>query len=74
MPLFLIWEQVKFQLRCDTTNAFNHPSFGPPSGARANSGFGLNGGNPGQPFTGAAKISNTTVGGRSVQLSGRISF
>jgi hypothetical protein len=70
---FSIWEQVKFQLRCDATNAFNHPSFGAIGGG-SNGGFGLTGGGPGQPFTGIAKLSSTTVGGRNVQLSGRISF
>jgi hypothetical protein len=70
---FSIWEQVKFQLRCDATNAFNHPSFGAIGGG-SNAGFGLTGGAPGQPFSGTAVLSSTTVGGRSVQLSGRISF
>jgi hypothetical protein len=70
---FSIWEQVKFQLRCDATNAFNHPSFGAIGGG-SNGNFGLNGGSPGQPFTGTAKLSSTTVGGRDVQLSGRITF
>ncbi len=70
---FSIWEQVKFQLRCDATNAFNHPSFGAiPTGNNGN--FGLTGGGPGLPFTGNAILNSTTVGGRSAQLSGRITF
>jgi hypothetical protein len=64
---FSIWEQVKFQLRCDATNVFNHPSF-------ALSGVGLSGGGPGAPFTGTSNISSTSVGGRAVELSGRFSF
>ena len=70
---FSIWEQVKFQLRCDATNAFNHPSFGAIAGGN-NGNFGLTGGGPGLPFTGTAILSSTTVGGRDVQVSGRISF
>jgi hypothetical protein len=70
---FSIWEQVKFQLRCDATNVFNHPSFGAiPTGNNGN--FGLSGGGPGQPFTGNAILNSTTVGGRNLQLSGRINF
>jgi hypothetical protein len=64
---FSIWEQVKFQLRCDATNAFNHPSF-------SLSGIGLSGGAPGAPFTGTSNISSTSVGGRDLELSGRITF
>jgi hypothetical protein len=71
---FSIWEQVKFQLRCDATNVFNHPSFGPPSGVGSNGSYGLSGGGVGLPFTGTAAISSTTVGGRELELSGRITF
>jgi len=70
---FSIWEQVKFQLRCDATNAFNHPSFGAIGGG-SNGNFGLSGGSPGAPVTGNAVLSSTTVGGRDLQLSGRITF
>ena len=70
---FPIWEEVKFQIRCDATNAFNHPSFGAIPGGN-NRNFGLTGGGPGQPFTGNAVLSSTTVGGRALQLSGRITF
>ena len=70
---FPIWEEVKFQIRCDATNAFNHPSFGAIPGGN-NGNFGLTGGGPGQPFTGNAVLSSTTVGGRALQLSGRITF
>jgi hypothetical protein len=63
------WEGVKFNLRCDATNAFNHPSFGVPNGSLTTS--------PGSNvFTGpsAGQITSTTVGGRVLQLSGRLSF
>ncbi|HUA99228.1 MAG TPA: TonB-dependent receptor [Terracidiphilus sp.] len=70
---FSIWENVKFQLRCDATNAFNHPSFG--AIAEGNNGnFGLTGGGAGLPFSGTSVLSAVSVGGRDVQLSGRISF
>lgn len=62
------WEGIKLQLRGDATNAFNHPSFGIPqtqlSGAAA----------VGQPFTNATNITWTTVGGRTLQMEGRLTF
>jgi hypothetical protein len=70
---FTIWEQAKFQLRCDATNVFNHPSFS-AVGPGSNSGYGLSGGGPGSPFTGTGVLSAVSVGGRNVELSGRISF
>lgn len=70
---FSIWEQVKFQLRCDTTNTFNHPSFSAVQTGN-NGGVNLTGGGPGLPFTGTAPLSNLTVNGRTVQLAGRITF
>ncbi|MGA3129540.1 MAG: carboxypeptidase regulatory-like domain-containing protein [Terracidiphilus sp.] len=69
-----IWEQVKFSLRCDATNVFNHPSFSAVPGGSGNGNFGLTGGSAGAPFTGTSQLSNTSVGGRAVELSGRISF
>jgi hypothetical protein len=57
---FPIWERVNFEVRADATNVFNHPSFGQPNGV-----FG-----PGQ----TASITSVTVGGRAMQLYGRISF
>jgi len=79
---FLPWEGIQFQLRADATNVFNHASFGPPTGTL----FGSSG--VGQPYTwdqtvqtadgpvtvGTNQINWTTVGGRSVQLLGRITF
>lgn len=59
---FNLWPErgVKLEIRSDAQNVFNHPSFGQP---------GLNIG-PG----GSAAITSTTVGGRIMQLYGRISF
>jgi Carboxypeptidase regulatory-like domain len=68
---FSIWENVKFQFRCDATNAFNHPSF---SAVSNNGNFSVTGGGPGQPFNGTAKLSAVSVGGRDVQLSARFTF
>jgi hypothetical protein len=65
----LPWEGIKFGIRCDATNAFNHPSFSPPTGTLSSPD--ANGVYTG-PTTG--QISGVTVGGRTVQLSGRISF
>lgn len=76
---FLPWEGVQFQLRADATNVFNHASFGPPTGTLSGSS------GAGQPYSwyttdangnqvGTNQINWTTVGGRSVQLQGRITF
>jgi hypothetical protein len=65
------WEGIKFQLRCDAQNVFNHPSFGQPNG-NLGGATGV-----GQPYSYSAlkqQITGTTVGGRSVQLGGRLSF
>ena len=52
---------VQAQIRADATNVLNHASFGQPG----NNAIG-----PNQ----SAQITGTTVGGRSIQLYGRISF
>jgi Carboxypeptidase regulatory-like domain len=59
---FTLWPDrgVTFQIRADTTNIFNHPSFKQPDTTIG----------PG----GDAKITGVTVGGRSMQLYGRLSF
>ena len=65
------WENIKFQIRCDAQNVFNHPSFGQPDGTLGGAA------GVGQPYSYNAKtqqISGTTVGGRSVQLGGRLTF
>jgi hypothetical protein len=64
---FAIWEQVHFQVRADATNIFNHPSFGLPSAS-------LKVDTAGNVVTGSSTIRGVTVGGRTMQLSGRISF
>uniref|UniRef100_A0A7V4XS71 TonB-dependent receptor n=1 Tax=Acidobacterium capsulatum TaxID=33075 RepID=A0A7V4XS71_9BACT len=60
---FDLWpsRNVKFELRCDATNVLNHASFGQPG----NNAIGKNQ---------SAQITGTTVGGRQVELYGRISF
>ena len=74
---FSVTEGIKFGIRCDAQNAFNHPSFGPPTGNQTNL-TGATG--AGSPFTGPAggvgssQITTLTVDGRSLQLSARITF
>jgi hypothetical protein len=60
---FDVWPDrgVKLQIRADAGNVLNHPSFGQPG----NNAIG-----PGE----SAIITSTTVGGRQIQLYGRISF
>jgi len=60
---FDLWPErgVKLQIRADAGNVLNHPSFGQPG----NNAIG-----PGQ----SAQITGVTVGGRQIQLYGRISF
>lgn len=66
---FHFTEGIGLQFRADTSNIFNHPNFGPPDG---------NFNDPVQPDpyrpAGAGTISNTTVGGRNMQLSAQITF
>jgi hypothetical protein len=57
---FHIWESVNMQIRGEAFNAINHPSFGLP-----NDNIG-----PGQ----INNITSVSVGGRTMQLNGRISF
>jgi hypothetical protein len=60
---FNVWPErgVQLQIRGDATNIFNHPSFGQPG----NNAIGQ-----GQ----SAQITGTTIGGRNMQIYGRISF
>jgi hypothetical protein len=60
---FDIWRErgVRLQIRADATNVLNHASFGQPG----NNAIGQ-----GQ----SAQITKTTIGGRNMQLYGRISF
>ena len=64
---FSVWEQIKLQVRADANNAFNHPGLGLP-----NSGLSIDA--TGAFTTGTSTIRSTTDPGRTMQLSGRISF
>lgn len=57
---FHIWENVNFEIRGNANNFINHPSFGLPNTT-------VGGGN-------IPNITYVTVGGRTMQLYGRISF
>ena len=61
---------VGLQIRADASNVFNHPDFDAPDG---NFNDPVNLSTPGRP-QGAGTIGGTTVGGRNMQLSARISF
>jgi hypothetical protein len=52
---------IKLQIRADATNVLNHPSFGQPGNNAIGQGE-------------SAQITGTTIGGRAMQLYGRISF
>jgi hypothetical protein len=60
---FDVWPDrgVKLQIRADAGNVLNHPSFGQPGNNAIGNGQ-------------SANITSTTVGGRQIQLYGRISF
>jgi hypothetical protein len=64
---FTIWEQVKFQIRADANNAFNHPNFGIP-------GQNLSVGTDNAITTGSSTITSVTNPSRTMQLSGRLTF
>ena len=71
---FSIWESVKFQIRADANNVFNHPSFQQPTSG-GNQGTAQLVVNPdGTTATGTSTIRGVTVDGRTMQLSGKISF
>jgi hypothetical protein len=57
---FSVWREASLQIRADATNVLNHPSFGLPD---TNIGPGHVG-----------QITSVTVGGRTMQLLGRLSF
>jgi hypothetical protein len=66
----LHWENMKFGIRADAQNAFNHPSFGSPTGSLTTPDptTGVFAG----PVTG--QINSVTQGGRGLQLSARFTF
>jgi len=64
---FSIWENVKFQLRADASNIFNHPSFNLPNAALTRNSSGA-------ISTGTSTITSTTINGRSMQLLGKVTF
>jgi Carboxypeptidase regulatory-like domain/TonB dependent receptor len=67
---FHFGDRVGLQVRGDASNVFNHPDFDAPDG---NFNDPVNLSTPGRP-QGAGTIGGTTVGGRNMQVSGRITF
>jgi hypothetical protein len=67
---FEFTEGIGLQIRADASNVFNHPDFDAPDG---NFNDPVNLSTPGRP-QGAGTIGGTTVGGRNMQISARISF
>jgi hypothetical protein len=66
---FRLWPErgVQLDFRAEAFNVLNHPSFG-------QSGSNAIGADPTQNATSSAVINSVTVGGRAMQLYGRISF
>jgi hypothetical protein len=60
IKVFQIMERMKFQLRAEAFNAFNHPTFGAPNLTPTSSSFGL--------ITSQANTS------RTLQLAGRLAW
>jgi hypothetical protein len=60
-------ERYNLEIRGDATNAFNHPSFGPPNASLVCT-------TPGVGCTSTANVTSLSVGGRSMQLSARFTF
>jgi hypothetical protein len=70
----LPWERIKFSIRVDASNVFNHTSPGNPDGSlTGSSGVGT-------PYTattngaGSNQITGSNISGRDIQIGGRISF
>jgi len=73
----LPWEGLKFQLRIDAYNAFNHTSWAAPGGGSGHVGLQSPGGaTAGTVYSGPTigQITSSAVTGRTVQLGGRLSF
>jgi hypothetical protein len=64
---FPLGEKVQLQIRADANNAFNHVALGEPNSA-------LSVGTDGNITTGTSTIRSVSDPGRTMQLSGRISF
>ena len=71
----LPWEDVKFQLRIDAYNAFNHTSWAAPGGGVIDL-ESAPGAVAGTPYAGpiTQQITSSAVSGRIVQIGGRLSF
>lgn len=67
---FHLFEKSILQFRADASNVFNHPCFDAPDG---NFNDPVNLSTPDRP-QGAGTIGGTTVGGRSMQISARLTF
>jgi hypothetical protein len=63
---FAIWEQVRFEVRADADNVFNHANFALPNNNLSLTGSAIS--------TGTSNISGTSVAMRNMQLKARISF
>ena len=73
----LPWEGVKFQIRIDAYNAFNHTSWAAPGGGSGHVGLESPvGATAGTVYSGPTigQITSSAVTGRTVQLGGRLSF
>jgi hypothetical protein len=70
---FTLREGIQLQIRADSTNAFNHPSFGPPNQSLVPDSTPGPGGITTFSQTGTS-ISQVTVGGRTMQLNAHLSF
>lgn len=64
---FSVSESIKFQIRGDATNAFNHPSFSLPNSSLVCT-------TPGTPCTSNANVTGVSQGGRTMQLGAHFSF
>jgi hypothetical protein len=68
---FSIWENMKFQIRADASNIFNHPSFNLPNG---NISVTTNAAGNVVTTTGTSNINSLTINGRYMSLLGKVTF
>ena len=71
---FAIWESVRLQVRADANNIFNHASFGLPTTGGNQGSAQLTVDSSSNVVPGTSQIRTTTVNGRNMQVSARISF